>query len=187
MAVKVLDSSGSGSNADIIAGVTWVVNNAAAGSVISMSIGGTRSASLNAAVNAAYNNGITVIVAAGNENTLASGDSPASAAGAYTVGAVDKNDTRASFSNYGNNVNIFAPGVDIVSAWIGTNGNESKSESGTSMATPYVAGLAAYLIAKEKLTSPADVLSRLTSLATSGTVSSAAGSPNLIANNGNGL
>lgn len=152
-----------------------------------MSLGGSKSAALNAAANAAYNNGITVVVAAGNEGVLASGDSPASAAGAITVGAVDATDTRPSFSNYGNNVNIFAPGVAIESAWIGTGGNETNTISGTSMATPHVAGLAAYLIAKEKLASPADVLSRITVLATAGTVSAAgSGSPNLIAYNGDG-
>ncbi|RDW76078.1 subtilisin-like serine protease PR1A-like protein [Coleophoma crateriformis] len=184
--VKVLDASGSGTNSGVISGIQWVANNAPAKSVLSMSLGGAYSSAVNSAVTSTVSAGVTVVVAAGNNNANAANYSPASAASAITVGAIDQNDARASFSNYGSVLDVFAPGVSVLSAWIGST-TATNTISGTSMATPHVAGLAAYLIALEGLSSPAAVVARITALATSGAITSAgSGSPNLIAYNGNG-
>jgi oryzin len=184
--VKVLDASGSGSTSGVISGIQWVATNAVARSVLSMSLGGSYSASLNSAVTNTVAAGVTVAVAAGNDNTNAANTSPASAPNAITVGAIDANDARASFSNYGSVLDVFAPGVNVLSSWIGST-TATNTISGTSMATPHVAGLAAYLIALEGLSTPAAVVARIKALATSGVITSAgSGSPNLIAYNGNG-
>lgn len=186
VAVKVLDASGGGTTSGVISGIQWVGNNAAAKSVLSMSLGGASSSSLNAAVRNTIALGVTVVVAAGNNNANAANYSPASEPLAITVGAIDINDNRASFSNYGSVVDIFAPGVNILSSWIGST-SATNTISGTSMACPHVAGLAAYLIALEGLTTPASVQSRIKALGTTGKViSPGSGSPNLIAYNGNG-
>jgi subtilisin family serine protease len=142
--VKVLDSQGSGYNSDIMAGINWVINDAknrggVGRSVISMSLGGPYSSQSNSAVRAATQAGIFTAVAAGNENQDAGNVSPASESTACTVGAVDSNDARASFSNYGSYLDIFAPGVNILSTWIGSN-TATNTISGTSMATPHIAG-----------------------------------------------
>ncbi|KFY19917.1 hypothetical protein V493_07797, partial [Pseudogymnoascus sp. VKM F-4281 (FW-2241)] len=190
VAVKVLDAEGSGSNSGVIAGIQWVADNARAKgitskSVLSMSLGGSYSAALNSAVASTVNAGVTVVVAAGNDNRNAANYSPASAPSAITVGATDSRDARASFSNYGAVLDIFAPGVNILSAWIGSS-SATNTISGTSMATPHVAGLAAYLIGLEGLTSPSAVASRISSLATRNVVSNPSGSINALAYNGNG-
>jgi subtilisin family serine protease len=138
--VRVLNCSGSGSISGIIAAVDWVRKNAVKPAVANMSLGGGYSSSLNKSVTNLVNSGIFVAVAAGNENQDACNVSPASASGAYTVAASDKTDTRASFSNYGSCVNAYAPGVAIKSAWINSSAN---TISGTSMATPHVAGVVA--------------------------------------------
>lgn len=141
---------------------------------------------MNSAVRSAVNAGVTVVVAAGNEAQNAANDSPASEPLAITVGASDTTDTRASFSNFGAVVDIFAPGVGVLSAWIGST-TATNTISGTSMATPHVAGLAAYLIALEGLASPAAVVARISALATNNVLlSPGTGSPNKIAYNGNG-
>src|SRR6266480_1175021 len=124
IAVKVLDRTGAGSYSSVIVGIQWVVNDAIAKgmvkkSVISMSFSGGQSYALNAAVNAAYLAGLPVFVAAGNNGADARSFSPASAQYAITVGATDSSDTRASWSNYGPSLTIFAPGVGILSAWNG--------------------------------------------------------------------
>jgi oryzin len=151
-----------------------------------MSLGGNYSSALNSAVASAVRGGVTVVVAAGNNNGNAIHFSPSSEPLAITVGAISSNDARASFSNYGNVLDVFAPGVDVKSAWIGSP-TATNTISGTSMATPHVAGLAAYLIALEGLSSPSAIVSRIKSLATTGKVTSpGSGSPNLIAYNGNG-
>jgi oryzin len=125
------------------------------------------------------------VVAAGNDASDASSTSPASAANAVTVGALDDTWAQAYYSNYGSVLDIYAPGSDVLSAWIGSN-TATNTISGTSMATPHVTGLVLYLIALEGLTTPADVVSRIKELATSGEITSlGSGSPNLIANNGN--
>lgn len=151
-----------------------------------MSLGGGASSALNTAVRNTIAKGVTVVVAAGNDGANAANYSPASEPLAITVGAIDINDNRASFSNYGSVVDIFAPGVNVLSSWIGSN-SATNTISGTSMACPHVAGLAAYLIALEGLSTPAAVQSRIKALGTSGKViSPGSGSPNLIAYNGNG-
>jgi len=151
-----------------------------------MSLGGGASSALNTAVRNTIAKGVTVVVAAGNDGANAANYSPASEPLAITVGAIDINDNRASFSNYGSVVDIFAPGVNVLSSWIGSN-SATRTISGTSMACPHVAGLAAYLIALEGLSTPAAVQSRIKALGTSGKViSPGSGSPNLIAYNGNG-
>ncbi|QSZ34964.1 hypothetical protein DSL72_007826 [Monilinia vaccinii-corymbosi] len=186
VAVKVLDADGSGTNSGVISGINWVANNAGSKSVLSMSLGGSYSASVNSAVTSTVAAGVTVVVAAGNDNANAANTSPASTPDAITVGAIDTTDARASFSNYGSVLDIFAPGVGVLSSWIGST-TATNTISGTSMATPHVAGLAAYLIALEGLSTPAAVTARIKSLATSGLITNAgSGSPNLIAYNGNG-
>ncbi|ESZ93713.1 hypothetical protein SBOR_5898 [Sclerotinia borealis F-4128] len=184
--VKVLDASGSGTNAGVISGIQWVATNGGSKSVLSMSLGGGLSAALNSAVTSTVASGVTVVVAAGNDNTNAANTSPASTPNAITVGAIDSTDARASFSNYGAVLDIFAPGVNVLSSWIGST-SATNTISGTSMATPHVAGLSAYLIAFEGLSTPAAVVARLKALANSGLITSpGSGSPNLIAYNGNG-
>lgn len=185
--VKVLDKNGSGSNSGVISGIQWVGNNAAtpSKSVLSMSLGGSYSSAVNSAVKAVVSKGITVVVAAGNSDDDASNYSPSSEPTAITVGAIDSNDVRASFSNYGSLVDIFAPGVNVLSSWIGST-TATNTISGTSMATPHVAGLAAYLIILEGLSTPAKVVARIQALATSGKITDAESTNNLIAYNGNG-
>lgn len=185
VAVKVLDASGSGSNSGVISGIQYVAKNAPAGSVLSMSLGGSKSAATNSAVAAAVSAGVTVAVAAGNSNANAANYSPASEPSAITVGAIDSKDARASFSNFGSLLDVFGPGVNILSSWIGST-TATNTISGTSMATPHIAGLAAYLISLEGLSTPAAVAARITALATSGKVTDVQGSPNLIGYNGNG-
>ncbi|KAK7421483.1 Suppressor of the cold-sensitive snRNP biogenesis mutant brr1-1 [Neonectria punicea] len=189
MAVKVLD--GASSTTDIVLdGFEWAVSNItntpgrAAKSVISMSLGGSKSAAFNAAVDAAYKKGILVTAAAGNSNVDASLSSPGSAAGALTVGAIDKSNNRASFSNYGPVVDVWAPGVAVTSLGISSK-SAIATMSGTSMACPHVAGLALYLRAKESIAMPTTVIRRIKNLATLGKVLGAGkGSPNVLAYNG---
>jgi hypothetical protein len=151
--VKVLDASGSGSTSGVIAGIEWAVRNASGkAAVISMSLGGGASASMDAASKAASSAGMIVVVAAGNDSGDACKYSPARAGGkakasrsVVTVGATTIADARASYSNYGSCVDIFAPGSDITSLWIGSD-SATNTISGTSMATPHVAGVAATLL-----------------------------------------
>ena len=130
--VKVLDASGSGSNSGVISGIQWVANNADSKSVLSMSLGGSYSSAVNSAVRSTVNKGVTVVVAAGNDGADASNYSPASETSAITVGAIDSSDNRASFSNYGSLVDVFAPGVNVLSSWIGST-TSTNTISGTSM------------------------------------------------------
>ncbi|KAH7396922.1 subtilisin-like protease [Phaeosphaeria sp. MPI-PUGE-AT-0046c] len=187
-AVKVLDASGSGSNSGVIAGINYVANDAKTrncpnGAVGSMSLGGTKSTAVNSAAANAVSAGVFFAVAAGNEATDASGSSPASESTVYTVGATDSSDKVASFSNYGSVVDIHAPGVAILSTWL--NGG-TNSISGTSMATPHVAGLAAYILSLEGKKTPAALSSRLTALATQNKITGLrSGTKNLLAFNGN--
>lgn len=167
--VKVLDADGSGSNSGVISGIDWVVKHAGGSGVLSMSLGGSYSSALNSAVSSTINSGVTVVVAAGNDNANAAFYSPASAPAAITVGAIDQKYVKASFSNYGSVVDVFAPGVNILSSWIGGK-TATNTISGTSMATPHVAGLAAYLISLHRLSSPAAVSNRISSLAVSGQI-----------------
>ncbi|KAM7204232.1 Peptidase S8/S53 domain containing protein [Naviculisporaceae sp. PSN 640] len=189
VAVKILDKNGSGTMSGIVAGLNWVVSDARARgilrkTVVNMSVGGPYTASVNAAVKAATDLGLTIAVAAGNDNDYASYYSPASAPSALTIAATDGTDSRAWFSNYGSVVDIFAPGVSILSAGHTAN-NAYKYLSGTSMACPHVAGLAAYFIAKEGLSGSA-VANRIISASIKNQVGDAAGSQNRLAYNANG-
>ena len=150
-AVKVLNANGSGTTAGVIAGMDFVTADSATrscpnGTVANMSLGGSKSTAINAAAAAMVRAGVFLAVAAGNSDDDANFYSPASEVTACTVGASDNTDTRAWFSNYGSVVDIFAPGVDVLSAWIG-NPTATETISGTSMASPHIAGLGAYLLA----------------------------------------
>jgi subtilisin family serine protease len=142
--VRVLDCFGSGYISDVVSGVNWVIlqNTTGAKSVISMSLGGGVSATLDSAINGAINAGITVVVAAGNSSADACNYSPAGVRNAITVGATDINDALATFSNTGSCVDISAPGVSVTSAYY-LNNNSTATMSGTSMATPHVSGAVA--------------------------------------------
>ena len=140
--VRVLNCSGSGSNSGVIAGVDWVRVNHIAPAVANMSLGGGISSALDTAVNNLHNANVTIAVAAGNSNTNACNSSPARAANAITVGSITQSGSRSSFSNFGTCLDLFAPGSGILSAWI-TSSSASATLSGTSMASPHVAGAAA--------------------------------------------
>jgi subtilisin family serine protease len=179
--VRVLDCAGSGSWSGIIAGLDWVVrDHAATGgpAVANMSLGGAANTSVDTAVRNAIANGVTVAVAAGNSNTNACTTSPARVGEAITTAATDRTDKRASFSNYGSCVDLFAPGVNITSAWIG-GATATKTISGTSMATPHVAGAAAVLLSRQSGLAAADVAVSLTASAGVGLIKNPGnGSPN---------
>ncbi len=173
-AVRVLNCSGSGSNAGVIAGIDAVTADHGAGqpAVANMSLGGSFSQAVNNAVTNSINDGVTYALAAGNGDFLgrpldACNSSPASTPNAITVGATTNADREASFSNYGTCVDILAPGVSITSAWL-TNG--TNTISGTSMAAPHVAGAAARYLSTNTSATPAAVRSFLVGQATSGAI-----------------
>ena len=139
--VRVLDCAGSGTNAGVIAGMDWVTNNHSGASVANMSLGGGASTAVDSAIARMTSSGVTVAVAAGNENQNACNVSPARATSAITVGSTTSTDARSSFSNYGSCVDVFAPGSNITSAWY-TSTSATNTISGTSMASPHVAGVA---------------------------------------------
>ena len=157
-----------GTNSGVIAGINYVSNDVktrsgcSGGFVGSMSLGGSKSTAVNSAVANAVKAGVFMSIAAGNEAQDAGNTSPASEPTAFTVGASDSSDKFASFSNYGSSVDIIAPGVSILSTW---NNGGTNTISGTSMATPHVAGLAAYILAFEGKMTPAALASRLQALA----------------------
>jgi len=175
--VRVLGCSGSGFYSGIIAGMEHVVANMSGPTVANMSLSGGASSSVNAAVANAVNAGVVMAVAAGNANTDACNSSPASAPEALTVASSTSSDVRSSFSNYGTCVDLFAPGSSITSTVMGTG---SSSWSGTSMASPHVAGAAALLLEPNPGWSPAQVWSAMRSDATPGVISDVRGSPNLL-------
>jgi subtilisin family serine protease len=180
VAVRVLDCTGSGSTSGVIAGLDWAAADHAAGTpaVANLSLGGATNSSLDAAVTALVNDGVTVSVAAGNDNVDACTQSPARTASALTVAASERSDARASYSNFGTCVDVFAPGSGIVSDWY-TGSTASNTLSGTSMATPHVAGAAAVLLSQQPGLTPAQVASRLVGSATTGVITnSGTGTPN---------
>ncbi|KAI8581918.1 hypothetical protein K450DRAFT_229888 [Umbelopsis ramanniana AG] len=179
VAVKVLRSNGSGSMSDVVKGVEWATEQHLIdqdeaekakkkykGAVANMSLGGGKSRALDDAVDGAVEEGVVFAVAAGNDNRDACNYSPAASPLAITVGASTITDERAYFSNFGKCVDVFAPGLDITSIWIGSDHATNKI-SGTSMASPHVAGLAAYFLslAEEKVT-PKQIKDQILELAT---------------------
>jgi subtilisin family serine protease len=178
-AVRVLGCNGSGSNSGVIAGVDWVAANRRGPTVVNMSLGGGASTALDTAVKNAIASGVTFAVAAGNENANACNSSPARVPTAITVGATNSSDSRASFSNWGSCLDVFAPGESIRSAWY-TSDTALATLSGTSMASPHVAGVAALYLEANPTATPAAVDSGLKASATTGKVTSlGTGSPNV--------
>jgi subtilisin family serine protease len=164
-AVRVLNCSGSGTNSGVIAGVNWVTSNHIDPAVANMSLGGGASSALDTAVRNSIAAGVTYAVAAGNSNQNASNSSPARVAEAITVGSSTINDARSSFSNFGSVVDIFAPGSSIQSAWINSD-TSTATLSGTSMASPHVAGVAARIKQTNPGASPATVRNEIVNQAT---------------------
>ena len=163
-------------------GMDWVAGQGSGG-VANMSLGGGASAAIDSAIDRIVSSGITVAVAAGNETADACDGSPARAASAITVAASNSSDEAAYFSNYGSCVDLYAPGEDITSDWIGSS-SATNTISGTSMASPHVAGAAALYLEGNPGASPAQVTNGLLGAATSGVISGTNGSPNLLLNTG---
>lgn len=177
-AVRVLNCQGSGSYSGVIAGVDWVKNNHASPAVANMSLGGGASLALDQAIASAVASGVTFAVAAGNSNAPACNYSPAREPSAITVGSTTSSDARSSFSNYGSCVDIFAPGSSIYSSTM-TSTNTYASWSGTSMATPHVAGVAALYLSANPGANPTQVTAAIVNGATDGVVGNpGTGSPN---------
>jgi subtilisin family serine protease len=180
VAVRVLDSSGSGTNSGVIAGVDFVTSDHQAGqpAVANMSLGGGASSALDTAVSNSINDGVTYAVAAGNETQDACNTSPARVASAITVGSTTTTDARSSFSNFGTCVDIFAPGSSITSSWR-TSDTATNTISGTSMATPHVVGVAALFLETNSTASPATVTAAIINSSTLNKVGNpGTGSPN---------
>jgi subtilisin family serine protease len=177
--VRVLNCSGSGTNSGVIAGVDWVRLNHQAPAVANMSLGGGISTALDAAVNNLHNANVSIAVAAGNNNGAnACNTSPARAANAITVGSISQNGNRSSFSNIGTCLDIFAPGSAVQSAWF-TSNTATATLSGTSMASPHVAGVAALYKQANPSASSTTIRNAIVNNATTGVVGNAgSGSPN---------
>ncbi|GGP60538.1 hypothetical protein GCM10010278_42020 [Streptomyces melanogenes] len=186
VAVRVLDDRGTGTTARVIAGIDWVTRHAHRPAVANLSLGGAPSPELDRAVRGAVAAGVTFTVAAGNEGEPAARYSPARAPEAITVGASDRDDARASFSNWGSALDLFAPGTGIVSAWH-TGDSAYRTLSGTSMAAPYVAGAAALYLGGHPAADPAEVGAALTARAATGRITRAGpGSPDRLLRVGGG-
>lgn len=177
--VRVLDCNGSGPFSGVIAGIDWVVQNGARPAVINMSLAGGATSSVDDAVARATQAGVHVAVAGGNNNGQdACNFSPARAPSAITVGASDRTDARASFSNIGTCLDIFAPGVSILSTWFASD-TATNTLSGTSMATPHVVGGLALFLETNRNATPQQARDALVNAATNGKISNpGAGSPN---------
>jgi len=187
VAVRVLNCSGSGTTAGVISGVDWVTANAVKPAVANMSLGGGASSTLDAAVQRSISAGITYGLAAGNDNGAnACNGSPGRVAAGITVGATTSTDARASYSNIGSCLDIFAPGSSITSSWIGSS-TATNTISGTSMATPHVVGAAALYLAGNTGATPQQVRDALVANGTTGKVTNAGtGSPNVLLYTGTG-
>ena len=180
VAVRVLDCNGSGSNSGVIAGVDWVTSNHAAGApaVANMSLGGGASTALDDAVRRSIADGVTYALASGNSNVDACSSSPARVSEALTVNSSTSSDARSSFSNYGTCTDIFAPGSSITSAWY-TSTTATNTISGTSMATPHVAGVVALYLEQNGYQAPSTVNAAIINNATLNKITSpGTGSPN---------
>ena len=179
VAVRVLDCGGSGSWSGVVAGIDWAAANHLPGTpaTANMSLGGGASTTVDDAVKRLIADGVTTAVAAGNGNMAgiaqnACNYSPARVPEAITIGATTKTDAKASYSNYGSCVDFFAPGSGITSAWIGAGSSETNTISGTSMATPHVAGVAALYLQSNPLSTPLQVRDALFAGTTKGVVTS---------------
>ncbi|MDP8931372.1 MAG: S8 family peptidase [Actinomycetota bacterium] len=176
--VRVLACDGTGTLSGVIAGIDWVTGNHVKPAVANMSLGGGGSQSLDDAVAKSIDAGVTYVVAAGNDNSNACNYSPARVAPALTVGSSTSLDARSSFSNYGSCLDLFAPGSSVTSAWH-TSDTATSTISGTSMATPHVAGVAALALEQEPTAKPAAVATVVVDSATDGKLTSTGtGSPN---------
>jgi subtilisin family serine protease len=176
--VRVLGCNGSGTNSGVIAGIDWVTANHVKPAVANMSLGGSASSAVDNAVQNSIAAGVSYAVAAGNDNANACNYSPARAANAVTVGSTTSSDARSSFSNYGTCLDVFAPGSSITSAWY-TSTTATNTISGTSMASPHVAGALALYLEANPGASPAAARDAVVNAATTGKVTSAGtGSPN---------
>lgn len=177
VSVRVLDCNGEGTLAGIIAGMDWVAQNAHQPAVANASLGGSYSPALNDAADALSDSGVLPVVAAGNDGADACNTSPASAPRVLTLGATDRTDHEASYSNSGSCVSMFAPGTSIVSAKLGGG---SVAMSGTSMASPHAAGTALLYKTEHPDADALAVADALTANATQNVLTVAGGSPNLM-------
>lgn len=178
--IRVLDCAGSGALSGVIAGLDWIVANAVRPAVVNMSLGAGASSTLDTATANMAAKGIVVVVAAGNSDANACDFSPAREPSAITVGSTASNDARSSFSNYGTCLDLFAPGSSIKSAWYGST-TATNTISGTSMAAPHIAGLAAQVLQATPSATPQQVADAIKAAATTGKVGSpGSGSPNLL-------
>lgn len=189
-AVKVLNAQGSGTNSGVISGMNYVATDSQSrscpkGTVANMSLGGSTSTAVNSAAAAMVQAGVFLAVAAGNDGANAANSSPASEPTVCTVGATTSADALASYSNFGALVDILAPGSNILSSWIGSN-SATNTISGTSMATPHIAGLGAYLLALNGAQTPAALCAYIQSSSTKSKITGVPSSTkNYLAFNGN--